>query len=210
MNIGPGETFEAVIETGTTGLVGTLELGILDNQGAFTAALDSDDIIETPAGSGVYAATRTAPTVKGQYTILWSLDGTTDPDQVQIEPLNVTFTALTAEPIGPTYATVAELSGLLKVSPTSYAASLTRVLVVATGEIDVEVARSEDNPLAGWELSLVTEVCLERATEHWHQARSPFGIVTLGEESGPMWTPRDSWDRHARKLAPLRERVGLA
>jgi hypothetical protein len=109
-----------------------------------------------------------------------------------------------------TYATAAELATLLKVSETTYAASLQRVLVVATGEINNEIARSEDNPITGWELALVSEVCLERATEHWHQSRSPFGIVTLGEESGPMWTPKDSWDRHARKLAPLREKVGLA
>lgn len=210
MNVAPSTTYEAVLQTGTTGLVGTIKLGLLDNQGAFTASLSSTGIIETPAGSGIYAATRTSPSVAGQYTLIWSLDGTTDPDQVSIEELVVTYNAPGEEPAGPTYATVAELAALLKVSPTTFETSLTRVLVVATGEIDSEIDRDDDDPLSGWELSLAAEVCLERAVEHWHQSRSPFGIVTLGEEQGPIWTPRDSWDRHAKKLMPLKQNWAIA
>lgn len=210
MNQPPDTSYEVVLQAGTTGLVGTIQLGLLDNAGAFAEALTADDIIETPAGSGIYAATRTSPSVGGQYTLIWSLDGTTDPDQVEIEELVVTFDALSPEPSGPTYATVAELAALLKVNATQFEVSLTRVLVVSTFEIDTDVGRSEENPLAGAELSLAAEVCLERALEHWHQARSPFGIVTLGEEAGPIWTPRDSWDRHSKKLTPLRETWAIA
>lgn len=210
MNQPPDTTYEVILKTGTTGLVGTIQLGLLDNQGAYAEALTIDDIIETPAGSGVYAATRIAPSVAGQYTLIWSLDGTTDPGQVEVEELVVNFSAVVPETTGPTYATVEELASLLKVNATTFVVQLTRCLVVATGEIDADVGRPPENPLAGWELSLAAQVCLERGLEHWHQMRSAFGIVTLAEGTGQIWTPRDSWDRHAKKLMPLRASWAIA
>jgi hypothetical protein len=62
------------------------------------------------------------------------------------------------------------------------------------------------DPLAG---ALVTEVNLERAVEHWQQQESPFGVIGLGE-SVPTVTAKDTWDRHANKLAPLKRTWGLA
>lgn len=101
MNVAPGNTYEAVLESGVTGLAGTLKLGLIDNAGAWTSVLSAADIIETPAGSGIYAASRVAPAVAGQYTLVWSLDGTTDPDQVATEDLLVTSsTTVAAAPAG--------------------------------------------------------------------------------------------------------------
>jgi len=107
------------------------------------------------------------------------------------------------------YATVEELAIILQIrdyEPRRVA--LQRVLDTASGEIDIELGRSV--PLSGWELALASEVCLERAVEHWHQSRSPFGVLGLGLESGPILTARDSWDRHANKLAALKDAWGIA
>lgn len=69
----PDATYEVVIDTGQTGLVGTLGNLVVDNQGNTTVAFSTDDVIETPDLSGVYAATRVAPSAFGQYTIVWQL-----------------------------------------------------------------------------------------------------------------------------------------
>jgi hypothetical protein len=53
-------------------------------------------------------------------------------------------------------------------------------------------------------------VNLERAVEHWRQQESPFGLIGLGAELPAERTARDSWERHAHKLAPLKGQWGLA
>jgi hypothetical protein len=57
--------------------------------------------------------------------------------------------------------------------------------------------------------ALIAEVNLERAVEHWQQQESPFGVIGLGE-SVPTVTAKDSWDRHANKLAPMKRSWGIA
>lgn len=112
------------------------------------------------------------------------------------------------------YATDEELFRILKIRAPSaeQTAAAERVLAVATGEIDAEIDLADDaDALAGWELDLVEEVCLERAVEHWRQQESPFGLIGLGGEVGTgMFAGRDSWSRHAMKLAPLKGQWGLA
>lgn len=105
------------------------------------------------------------------------------------------------------YATTSELAAILHVRENDNLAALTRVLTAAAAEIDAELGRTSAfaEPPA-----LVVEVNLERAVEHWQQMKSPFGILGLGAESGPTLTARDSWQRHAHKLAPYRETFGLA
>ena len=112
----------------------------------------------------------------------------------------------------PVYASVSELAQLLRVSAVDRHNSLIRVLKTAAQEIDDEigtatisgVATPFSNPPA-----LAREVNLERAVEHWQQMQSPFGIIGLGD-TGATYTARDSWDRHAHKLAPLKGQWGLA
>jgi hypothetical protein len=111
------------------------------------------------------------------------------------------------------YTTVEELQRILKIrDPSSeQQAAMARVLSTAAGEIDAEIDRSDDDPaLAGWQLDLAAEVNLERGVEHWRQQESPFGLIGLGAELGPTHTARDSWERHAFKLAPLKTHWGLA
>jgi hypothetical protein len=201
--VAPGAGYEAVFQSGVAGLVGTVALGLLDNQGAETEALDAAGIIETPAGSGIYAAARTAPDEPGQYTLLWSLDGTTAPDQVSIEDLVVQPGGL-----GLTYGTSDELARILKIrNPTAdQLTAMDRVLSSASGEVNAEIDRVD--AIAGWEVQLATEVTLERAVEHWQQEEVPYGIWE--NSLGPVIVGRDTWDRHALKLAPLKQQWGMA
>jgi hypothetical protein len=106
------------------------------------------------------------------------------------------------------YTTTSELAAILKVNEASNRDALERVLLAAAGEIDAEIGR--DTGLAGWQQALAAEVNLERAVEHWQQMKSPFGVLGLGLEGGSTLTARDSWERHAHKLAPLKESWGLA
>ena len=105
------------------------------------------------------------------------------------------------------YATTSELALILRVNEADNLVALTRVLTAATGEIDAELGLDSAYSVPP---SLATEVCLERAVEHWQQMKSPFGILGLGGETPATHVGRDSWDRHAHKLAPLKESWGLA
>ena len=50
------------------------------------------------------------------------------------------------------------------------------------------------------EQQLVDEVTLERAVEHWQQEESPFGLLGLGGDNVPIYTARNSFYRHRKKL----------
>lgn len=209
ISVAPETSYEATLEAGVTGLVGTLKLGTYDGDTA-TQALSTSDINEIGT-TGVYVATRTSPDTRGQYVLVWTLDGTLDPDQITTEDLRVTSS--TGEPFdGDVYGTTAELFRILKIrTPSSdQTDAAERVLAVATGEINAEIDLVDGDVLSGWQISLATEVALERAVEHWRQQESPFGIIGLGAELGATSTARDSWERHALKLAPLKAQWGLA
>lgn len=112
----------------------------------------------------------------------------------------------------PVYASVSELALLLRVSATDRHDALMRVLSSASDEIDHEIGTAD---IDGTELpysappAIVREVCLERAVEHWKQEQSPFGITNIGDDLA-MYTTRDSWDRHAHKLAMVKGSWGIA
>lgn len=86
------DSFEAIAEFGIAGLVGTVALQILDNQGNVSVASSTAGIIESPALSGFYQATRTAPAAIGQYSIVWSEDGSYSENHVVIDDLVVVTT----------------------------------------------------------------------------------------------------------------------
>ncbi len=85
-----------------------------------------------------------------------------------------------------------------------------RVLMTAAVEIDAEIDLESTVTLTTEQTELAAEVNLERAVEHWRQEESPFGLVGLGAELGSAFTAKDSWERHALKLAPLKNQWGLA
>jgi hypothetical protein len=84
-----GESFETCYESGITGLVGTVSVQLIDNLGGITYAPTTVGIIETPANSGVYCKTMIAPLVTGQYSLIWSQDGTFDDDASSVDDLVV-------------------------------------------------------------------------------------------------------------------------
>ena len=112
----------------------------------------------------------------------------------------------------PVYASVAELAVLLRVDATQRHNSLMRVLKTAADEIDHEVGTAD---IVGVSLPysnpppVAREVNLERAVEHWQQMQSPFGIIGMGD-LGVTYAARDSWERHAHKLAVLKAEWGIA
>jgi hypothetical protein len=110
------------------------------------------------------------------------------------------------------YASVAELQELLRIpTPTAtQSTAMQRVLDAAAQEIDWELGYSTESPAPDPAPPLVIEVNLERAVEHWRQSYSPFGVIAVGPENEPIVAARDSWYRHARKLAPLKTIWGVA
>lgn len=113
----------------------------------------------------------------------------------------------------PVYASVAELAQLLRVNANDRHNALMRVLKAAADEIDDEIGTVDidgmtlpySNPPA-----LVRTVNIDRAVEHWKQSQAPWGIVGLGDDGTTAYSAKDSWDRHAHKLAALKASWGIA
>lgn len=100
----PGATFEATLNSGTDGLVGTIAIAIDDNDGNVVFGPQTTDISEivvngTP--TGIYSAILVAPATEGQYSIVWSEDGTFDPASTVSEDLLVAESILGLSPLPP-------------------------------------------------------------------------------------------------------------
>ncbi len=94
-----GEPYEACFDSGLAGLVGTVSLMVIDNDGNIFFTATTTDIVESPPASGVYCANRIAPDILGHYTLVWSFDGTYDPASVGIEDLFVVAATVTVPPL---------------------------------------------------------------------------------------------------------------
>ena len=108
------------------------------------------------------------------------------------------------------FATVSELARILKIrTPTAEQESaLERVLIAASGEVNSEIDLADASTLSGWQLALATQVTLERGAELWKLQEVQFGIV-MGSEFGATHMARNTWDKHAYTLAPLKEQLGI-
>ena len=89
---------------------------------------------------------------------------------------------------------------------------LDRVLNMAAYEIDKELDKELpfdfSDPDAALALPLLEHVNIERAADLWHMENVQAGLLVGGDT--PLLAPRNSWDRYANMLAPLKERWGLA
>jgi hypothetical protein len=130
-------------------------------------------------------------------------DGAGDTAAATVPIQNVAGETITVE----AYATAAELATILQVNATSNADALERVLIAAAGEIDMETGRSD---LTGWELQLAAQVNLARAEELWKQMKAPWGVIGAESEFGATRIARDTFERHALSLAPLKREWGIA
>lgn len=182
------EIYEAATATATGTLIDTITISPVDDDPSVPAYRDF--------------TTEEASSTNGLWYYIVFRDGDGDASQPTDPVQNLRLA----------YAAVDELARILKLSnPTdAQQVAMDRVLETAAGEINAEIGLEEDSSLSGWQLQLCAEVNLERAVEHWRQMEAPFGIVGLGPELGSTFTAKDSWDRHAHKLAPLKETWGLA
>lgn len=105
----PSVSVEAVAEGYATGLVGTIGVRVLDGQGNTTLARATSGILETPASSGIYTATFTAPATAGQYVVVWDDGATFASEQLQVTTDFFTVSA----PSAPSLVTVAQVRAYL-------------------------------------------------------------------------------------------------
>ena len=211
MRVKPGTTHDLYEEWGVTGA--TLGVRLDDNQGNTTVARVTG-FVESPAGSGIYYLSAfTFPDDAGDYVLIFNDDGTTyAPDHVSTRPVTVTSSAPDGDFDGDTYATTDELLAILNVRTASDAqtAKAERVLLAAAGEINRELDLSDDQALDGSGVAMAAQVNLARAAELWKEEEIQFGIIGIGSEVGTTYIARDTWDKHAIKLAPLKGQWGLA
>jgi hypothetical protein len=94
VNVAAGAIYEAVVDFGRVGLVGTIGLSVLDNEGNTTVARETTNIIEI--SPGVYSRVgNIAPADPGQYSLRWD-DGSLAVGHTALEDLLVT-----AHTVGP-------------------------------------------------------------------------------------------------------------
>jgi len=88
----PSTSFQAVLSGARTGLTETLGVRVLQaSSGATSIARTTSKIAENPSGSGIYIATLVAPSVVGEYVVVWDT-GTVSPATSASEELFVTGT----------------------------------------------------------------------------------------------------------------------
>lgn len=85
----PGGTYRTRFSAGTTGLVGTVRIRLLQGTTEITAATTTG-IVEYPAGSGSYEATPTAPDTPGIYYPAWDTGTVTPTTFATDDPIIVT------------------------------------------------------------------------------------------------------------------------
>lgn len=178
---------EAATDTGTYTLIDTLSLGTPDPDPA------------SPAARSFTTVNGTA--IDQWYRVIFVDAGLTTSEPTA--PIQNSSLAIGADP----YATVETLAAQLKVNPETRRADLQRVLDAAAIEIDTEIGYhlvSADEK----DFALVATVNLSRAADLWVIEGLPVGVIGLGGET-PFLTPRNSWDRHANTLAPLKREWGL-
>lgn len=104
MDVTAGLPFEAVFESGLTGLVPGVELAIIDNVGNVVVAASgvgiTEQVVDGNPDTGIYAVVKTAPADEGQYTLVWSTDGSFDVSTVTVEDLVVRELGTVLPPIG--------------------------------------------------------------------------------------------------------------
>lgn len=170
--------------------------------GSYTTleTVDLDPVDDDPRDPLTRSFTTEAATVGDWHRIVW-IDGNADPSEPTVAVQLIDPSTIKV------WGTRTELAGLLKVSETGNEGPLDRVLLVASGEIAHEVG---DQPLDAFGQALATEVALERAAEHWAQLKSPFGFVGLSVDGSAFIAARDSFERHAYKLARIKNDWGIA
>lgn len=126
--------FDAPFVARETGLVGTVAYRLDDNDGNTVLGPTTAGISELGT-TGVYLAKPTSPGTEGDWTLLWSKDGTFDPTTVAIDYL-VTYDPGVSPPIVPPLEPIAD-DGTRSVGPCSAWATSEDVAVCCGTDSDV-------------------------------------------------------------------------
>jgi len=180
--------FEATATGFATGLVGTLGVRILDNQGGTTIARTVSGIIELAPGSGSYAATLSAPAIPGDYTVYWD-DGQVGPQHSAAEDLIVTTTTVVQIGTGTAGMTFGQILDDVMDNPLRFEADLRPRAGRAVNHRYAHVWALED-----WTFRFAT--C---------KLDVPPGGGPLAPEIGDFGTPLYLWDSNGNQLAFLNE-----
>jgi hypothetical protein len=97
---GPSESFEATFNSGLTGLVGTVAFRLDDNQNVTVFGPTTAGILEIGV-TGIYSLVLTAPAAEGDYSMIWSEDGSFDEKHSTSEDLTVAASILGLSPLPP-------------------------------------------------------------------------------------------------------------
>jgi hypothetical protein len=184
---------EAASDTGTFAIIDTLALSPLD--------VDPTD-----------PQARSFTTANGTAADQWYRISFVDAGLHLSEPTQPVQNTAGAAPPVTAYIDATELFRILKVrAPTSdQTAAANRVILTASGEIDAEIDRNSTTALETWKLDLARTVCLDRAADLWRHTESAPGILGVVDEAVPSSFGRYSWERYAQRLAPIKERWGVA
>lgn len=163
-----GVIFEASTSPVTSGLVGVIGVRVMDGQGATTTARTTTGIVETPAGSGIYVATLTAPTTAGDFLLVWDTGGAT-PEYLTEDLRVLAVTEFPDAFTGLTFATLDELALRLPGPALSgeelsekQQAQGTMLLTLATSAIADAAGKDDDWVMGLTEIPPVLRaVCLE-------------------------------------------------
>lgn len=94
-----GQEYTATAVVGITGLVGLIEMQLVDTDGNIVTTQSTLNIIELldefNVGTGTYVATRVAPMILGSYVVEFSNDGSFDAETVSAENLTVVAGSVT-------------------------------------------------------------------------------------------------------------------
>lgn len=96
----PSESFEATFNSGISGLVGTVTFKIDDNEGTTVFGPTTAGILEIGV-TGIYSIVVTAPAAEGDYSMVWSEDGSYDEQHSSNEDLTVQAAILGLSPLPP-------------------------------------------------------------------------------------------------------------
>ena len=212
MRVKPGTTHPIWEEWGDTPL-GPLGVKLSASDGS-DAVARVEGFAEDETGSGVMLLEEfTFPDTGGDYFLIFDDNNGdySDPARVSTRAVTVTSSAPDGDFDGTTYADVEELYPILKIrTPTeAQEAKANRVMLAAAGEVVRELDLADDQALDGYGVAMAAQVNLSRAAELWKEEEVQFGLM-LSEVSGAAYIARDTWEKHAIKLATLKGQWGFA
>lgn len=175
----PGATFYPNLDGAPTGLIGTLAVTITrKSDSVVVSPRSTGEIVETPAESGHYVATRVGPEERGEYLITW--DDGTGPTAIAFDDLVVTYDLPAESGSGASWApTVAEVAALIrartKIPGGGEAGTFTEQTRPTKAEVESIIGQAVDHVSA----AIGGEPCNEQLTQSASAAAALLAAVII-------------------------------